>query len=266
MSLWRSITRIACQVFDVASAFITLVDQDRVWFKAMSGCDVREEPSDVSFCGHTVNNIVTHNPLSRLFEVHDVLQDDRFCDNSFIIDQCKVRSYLGFVITSSDDYNIGTFCITDPRPRTFNNVQKQLFCDMGAIAETMLRQSYTCTGDLPAKLLNVTSALESLQKQFNKSFKNHNINYREWRILNEIITSECATPSSLSHQLGLSSPVMTRTLDAMEAKRLVCRWYSKDDDRRYVHVTCSDKGKECWRKGLHHVSQFAEARLKDMIC
>jgi len=31
------ITRIACQVFDVASAFITLVDQDRVWFKAMSG-------------------------------------------------------------------------------------------------------------------------------------------------------------------------------------------------------------------------------------
>lgn len=132
------ITRIAHYLFDIPSAFITLVDNDRVWFKSKYGCDTREEPRDVSFCGHAINNTINEDISSRLFEVLDAKQDDRFYDNSFIIEKCKARYYLGFVLQSKDYHNIGTLCISDSQQRDFSINQKKLFADLGLMAEAEL--------------------------------------------------------------------------------------------------------------------------------
>jgi DNA-binding MarR family transcriptional regulator len=255
------ITRIAQHLFDVPSVFVTLVDHKRVWFKSMYGCDMREEPRDISFCGHTINNIVTEDFSSRLFEVLDAEKDDRFYDNLFIIDQCNARYYMGFVLQSKDHRNIGTLCISDTRPRAFSEGQKKLFVDLGFMAEAELNNYRISSDEQADKLLNLTATLESVQKHFDASLNKHDTNYKEWRILNEIVITEFASPHLISQKLGIAPALMTRNLDMLEFKRLIERWYSKDGGRRFVHLSCSEKGRKLWRKGLEEAGRLGEMYL-----
>ena len=64
------------KLFNVPSCVVSLVLEDRQWFKSSFGCPVelaqaRETPRDISFCTHVVD---TRNPLI----VRDVLKDPRF--------------------------------------------------------------------------------------------------------------------------------------------------------------------------------------------
>ncbi len=258
------ITLIAHHLFDMPSVFISLVDHDRIWFKSTYGCDIREEPRDVSICGHTINNIVTEDFSSRLFEVLDPEQDDRFYNNP-IIEKYNVRYYLGFVLQSKDSRNIGTLCVTDTRARTLSESQKKLFADLGFMAEAELNNYRVSLDKHADKLLNLTATLEAVQKQFNASLKKYDTNYKEWRILNAITQAEFPSPHSISQMLGISAPLMTRKLDTLEIKRLIERWHSRDGDRRFVHLSCSEKGRSLWRKGLEEANRLGEMHLQDII-
>lgn len=48
------LTRLAKHLFSVPIALISLVDENRQWFKSCQGLDVHETSRDVSFCGHTI--------------------------------------------------------------------------------------------------------------------------------------------------------------------------------------------------------------------
>src|ERR1700689_5390865 len=48
------LTALAAQICGVPIALISLVDEDRQWFKARIGWDIAETPRDISFCGHTL--------------------------------------------------------------------------------------------------------------------------------------------------------------------------------------------------------------------
>ncbi len=152
------ITRIAHHLFDIPFVYITLVDHDRIWIKSNYGCDVSEGPRDVSFCGHAICNRITEDLSSRLFEVTNAEQDERFYDNSLIIEKSNVRYYLGFVIQSRDHRNIGTLCMNDSYQRTFSSTQKKLFIDLGLMAEAEIN-SYRIGS--PAMNSNVVSQLHS---------------------------------------------------------------------------------------------------------
>tara|TARA_R110002096_G_scaffold433235_2_gene651598 strand:+ start:1231 stop:2112 length:882 start_codon:yes stop_codon:yes gene_type:complete len=260
------ITRIAHHLFDVPSAFITLVDSNRVWFKSVYGCELREEPRDVSFCGHTINNMVTENFSSRIFEVQNAKQDDRFYDNSFIIEKCNARYYMGFVLQSKDKCNIGTLCITDTRPRIFSEDQKKLFSDLGFMAEQELNTHRVASDEHANKLQNLSNTLGTVQKLFNDSLKKHDTNYKEWCVLNAIMQSEAPTPRHISQMLCITPPLISRKLEALEIKRLIERCYPKDGDRRFVQLTCSNKGKILWKKGLQEANRLGEVHLKNIIC
>lgn len=48
------LTRIANRLFDVPIALVSLVDENRQWFKSSVGLTVTETPRDISFCGHAI--------------------------------------------------------------------------------------------------------------------------------------------------------------------------------------------------------------------
>ncbi len=50
------ITRIASKLFGTEIALITLVDQERQWFKSRIGLDISETAREISFCGHTITS------------------------------------------------------------------------------------------------------------------------------------------------------------------------------------------------------------------
>ena len=273
------ITRIAHNLFDVPSVFISLVDKDRIWFKSKYGCDEAEESRDISFCGHTISNIVTQDISSRLFEIIDAQKDDRFYNNP-VIEKYKVRFYLGFVLRSKDNFNIGTFCMIDTRQRAFSESQKKMFMDLGLMAEAELNNhqlnlqnnvtNYEINREVideeySDKLLKISNAMETIHRELNDSLKRQGINYKEWSILNEIAQTESVSPRSVSKNLGIAPPTMTKNLDTLETKQFIKRCYPKEGDRRFVHLVCNEQGKDAWCKGRKITNRLAKMQLQSLV-
>lgn len=121
------LTRIAALVADVPIALISLIDEDRQWFKARQGLDAAQTPRDVSFCGHAILGV---DPM----EVPDASLDERFADNPLVTGEPHIRFYLGVPLTAPGGHNIGTLCVIDRRPRELDEAQRRTLHDLAQIA------------------------------------------------------------------------------------------------------------------------------------
>ncbi len=104
------ITRLVAQFFAVPIALITLIDDQRQWFKSRYGLAVRETPRSHAFCDHAV-------AACRLLIVEDTLLDARFVANPLVTGEPSIRFYAGEPIYSADGYALGTLCLIDTVPR-----------------------------------------------------------------------------------------------------------------------------------------------------
>ena len=129
------ITRLAKQMFAVPIALISLVDKKRQWFKSRQGIDVEETSRRVSFCGHAIAKPVFVQQKTRIMEVPDALLDERFADNPLVVQAPHIRFYTGFVLQSHDDYNLGTLCIIDTKPRKLSKQERDNLFDFGMVAQ-----------------------------------------------------------------------------------------------------------------------------------
>lgn len=105
------IVRFAAEEFDVPIALVSLVDQDRQWFKAKVGLDACETSRDASFCGHAIVQ-------DAVLVVEDALQDERFADNPLVTGPPHIRFYAGAPLQLPGGQRIGTLCLLDRQPRT----------------------------------------------------------------------------------------------------------------------------------------------------
>jgi phosphoribosyl 1,2-cyclic phosphodiesterase/CheY-like chemotaxis protein len=124
------ITRIAAALFDVPMAVISLVDENRQWFKSCAGSNTKETSRDAAFCAHVVYN---REPMI----VPDALQDVRFADNPQVINEPRIRFYAGYPLMLDDGSCIGTLCLLDTRPRTIEGSDLERLHDL---ADMVLRE------------------------------------------------------------------------------------------------------------------------------
>jgi CheY-like chemotaxis protein len=117
------ITRIAAALFDVPMAFISLVDENRQWFKSCMGSNAKETPRDAAFCAHVVYN---REPMI----VSDAFQDVRFADNPLVLNEPRIRFYAGYPLMLDDGSCIGTLCLLDTRPRTLEDSDLERLHDL----------------------------------------------------------------------------------------------------------------------------------------
>ena len=125
------ITRVAAALADVPIALVSLVDQDRQWFKSCYGLELNETSRELAFCAHVVFS-------RKSMIVPDTLQDDRFADNPLVIGAPRIRFYAGFPVFHNDGSCLGTLCLMDTRPRQFPDATLQLFGDLACLAEQEL--------------------------------------------------------------------------------------------------------------------------------
>lgn len=104
------ITELARSLFGVEISLVSLVDEERQWFKSRAGLPAHETPRSMSFCAHA---ILSGGSLVVL----DAQQDPRFRGNPLVTGAPRIRFYAGAPLVSSQGHALGTLCLIDPHPR-----------------------------------------------------------------------------------------------------------------------------------------------------
>lgn len=121
------LTRLACALFDVPIALVSLVDRDRQWFKSRQGLDACETGRDISFCGHAILD-------EPVLQIVDASEDARFADNPLVTGPPHIRFYAGAPL-KFEGHRVGTLCLIDRRPRSLDPAQLDRLRDLAALAE-----------------------------------------------------------------------------------------------------------------------------------
>ncbi len=114
------LAEIASLVCDVPISLITIVDQDRQWFKANKGLNVNQTARKDSFCQHAL-----HSP-EELLIVNDSHLDARFKDNILVTSDPNIRFYAGAPLVTPGGNTLGTLCVIDRKPRVITANQKSI--------------------------------------------------------------------------------------------------------------------------------------------
>ncbi|WP_431822230.1 diguanylate cyclase domain-containing protein [Burkholderia sp. F1] len=141
------VTRLARRLFDVPIALVSLVDENRQWFKSRIGLDAAETPRDVSFCAHAL--------LARdTLVIPDARLDERFHDNPLVTGTPGIRFYAGQPLRAPNGARIGTLCLIDTRPRSLAPDELSPLEDLAHMTEREIAALHLATTDELTQLTN----------------------------------------------------------------------------------------------------------------
>lgn len=121
-----SITQLAQSLFDVPIALISLLDEDRQWFKAKCGLNVPGTPREQAFCNYTI----LHDSV---FAVSDARAHADFALNPLVTGEPFIRFYAGAPLVVAPEIRIGSLCIIDRQPRTFSDEDRWLLARLAQV-------------------------------------------------------------------------------------------------------------------------------------
>lgn len=120
------ITLLASKVFNVPIAIISLVDEDRIWFKSSQGLNTQEIDKAPGLCASAILS-------DDVYLIEDARKDPRSLANPLVTGQFGLQFYAAAPLKTQDGYNLGTFCIIDRIKRYINTDQQILLRQMAEI-------------------------------------------------------------------------------------------------------------------------------------
>ncbi|MFJ6699954.1 PP2C family protein-serine/threonine phosphatase [Streptomyces sp. NPDC091272] len=121
------VAAMAARLFDVPVASVTIVDADRIWFKAVHGLDgVAQIGRDPGLCGSAILRDDT-------LVIPDTTTDPAACTNPLVTGDLGVRFYAGAPIITSDGHRLGTVNILDTKPRLITEDDTATLADLAAM-------------------------------------------------------------------------------------------------------------------------------------
>ncbi len=125
------VTRLAAAALRVPLLLVSLVDQNRVWYKSRVGLTLRESPRTGSFCAEAIR-------LRDTLSVRDASADPRFAQHVLVSGPTQVRAYLGVPLFTRDRQPVATLCALDTEVREFGEVERVVLSEFAKIAEELL--------------------------------------------------------------------------------------------------------------------------------
>lgn len=157
-----AIVEAAALVCNRPISLISLVDDERQWFKANIGLPgVAETPRDVAFCGYTILQ-------DEILEVRDATKDARFLDNQLVRDTPNIRFYAGVPLKLSDGMKVGSLCVIDQKPGFLTDQQRIVLTKLAQAAVQALesRRAFYNEQELRRNLAENLTELEKSEAQF----------------------------------------------------------------------------------------------------
>lgn len=152
------ITRLASKLTGAPIALISLIDENRQWFKSKQGLAVSQTERSIAFCDYAIAH---DGPLI----VSDARVDERFKNNPLVTGAPHIQFYAGWPLALSNGYRIGTLCVIDHMPRLLSKDQQSQLADLAAVAVSTLEL-------LHDKASEQTDAVANTREYFRSIFDN----------------------------------------------------------------------------------------------
>lgn len=208
------LTEIAAHVCQTPIALISLVDEQRQWFKAKVGLTVPETPREIAFCAYAIQQT---EPLI----VPDASQDPRFQTNPLVVNAPHIRFYAGVPLITLDGYSLGTLCVIDRQPRHLTPAQIKVLTQLAHQVMTQL-ELRRALADVHAYSQNLTEAVQSIQLACTELEQQVVQRTEALMIANHQLQSEIQARLTVEHQLRLHSPPLEhRIIEPTAALRRV---------------------------------------------
>lgn len=117
--VFNNLAHLVAEVFETPIALVSLVDEQRVFFKGNVGMPgVRHVDRGMSLC-----SLAVLSPEPTI--ITNALEDPCLLSNPLVHGDFGLRFYAGAPLITADGYNIGTLCIVDKKTRTFTDDDQQ---------------------------------------------------------------------------------------------------------------------------------------------
>ncbi len=125
------ITALAARRLKVPIAIISIVDEDRIWFKSHHGLPVEQIDREPGLCASAIMGDAP-------YLIEDARNDPRSLANPLVAGDFGLRFYAAVPLATSDGHNLGTLCVIDKEPRPIDDEQIADLKDLAAIVMDQL--------------------------------------------------------------------------------------------------------------------------------
>ncbi|CBN58455.1 MULTISPECIES: ATP-binding protein [Kamptonema] len=149
------VTAIVARLLQVPIAVVSLVDNDRIWFKSRHGLDIQQIDRSPGLCASAILS-------PDIYVVTDATKDARAATNSLVTSDFGLRFYVGAPLQTHDGYSLGTLCAIDKQPRPISPQEMGILNDLAGIVmdEIELRLAARKVDELNAELAEAKEKAE----------------------------------------------------------------------------------------------------------
>lgn len=106
------VTALAARHFRTPICLLSLLDEDRIWFKSRYGLDAKEVPRTPGLCDSATFT-------EDAYVVRDAVTDPRTLSNPLVAGALGLRFYAAAPLVTHNGFRLGTFNVIDFAPREF---------------------------------------------------------------------------------------------------------------------------------------------------
>ena len=154
------LVKMAARYFDVPYSVISLVDSDRIWFKARFGIDDPQVARIPGLCATAIQQ-------TSIYHLFDASLDDVAMKHPLVMPDDGIRFYAGHPLTTADGFNIGSVCVMGHSPRELSDDDREFLIALSRLVTNEIERRYAqeelqrLNRDLDFRIHERTKALDS---------------------------------------------------------------------------------------------------------